>query len=46
MGPPVLLDHSSGHSLAQMPAILMYLGRKHDLVPDDLVVAMVGERLQ
>ena len=35
MGPPVLTDHAAGFSLAQMPAILEYLGRKHGLVPDD-----------
>ena len=35
MGPPVLTDHAGGFSLAQMPAILAYLGRKHGLIPDD-----------
>jgi glutathione S-transferase len=35
MGPPVLTDHETGLSLAQMPAILSYLGHKHDLIPQD-----------
>lgn len=35
MGPPVLTDHAAGCSLAQMPAILTYLGRKHGLTGDD-----------
>lgn len=35
MGPPVLTDHSVGFSISQMPAILIYLGRKHRLIPDD-----------
>jgi len=35
MGPPVLTDHAAGLSLAQMPAILGYLGTRHGLIPDD-----------
>lgn len=35
MGPPVLTDHANELSLAQTPAILCYLGRKHRLIPDD-----------
>ena len=35
MGPPVLTDHAADLSLAQMPAILDYLGGKHGLIPDD-----------
>ncbi len=35
MGPPVLTDHAADLSLAQTPAILAYLGRKHDLTPTD-----------
>jgi glutathione S-transferase len=35
MGPPVLTDHVAGLSLAQMPAILGYLGGRHGLIPDD-----------
>lgn len=35
MGLPVLTDHAADLSLAQTPAILTYLGRKHGLVPDD-----------
>ncbi len=37
MGPPVLTDHAADFSLAQMPAILAYLGRKHGLIPEDPV---------
>jgi glutathione S-transferase len=35
VGPPVLTDHAADLSLAQTPAILAYLGRKHGLIPDD-----------
>jgi glutathione S-transferase len=35
VGPPVLHDRSAGLWLAQMPAILAYLGDKHALLPDD-----------
>lgn len=31
MAPPWLLDHTTQSSLSQMPAILMHLGRRHDL---------------
>lgn len=31
---PLLIDHADGTSLAQCPAILMYLGRKHGLIVD------------
>jgi glutathione S-transferase len=34
MGPPVLVDHATGSSLSQAPAILMFLGRQHDLTGD------------
>lgn len=36
VGPPVLHDHEADIWLAQMPAILAYLGDKHGLIPDDL----------
>jgi glutathione S-transferase len=35
MGAPVLTDHAADLSLAQTPAILAYLGRKHDLTLND-----------
>ncbi len=35
MAPPVLTDHAANVSMAQMPAILAYLGSKHGLIPDD-----------
>ena len=34
MAPPLLVDHEAGRSLSQMPAILMYLGRCHELLVD------------
>lgn len=37
MGPPMLTDHAVDVTLAQTPAILTYLGRKHGLMPDDVV---------
>jgi glutathione S-transferase len=48
MGPPVLTDHAADLSLAQMPAILDYLGRKHGLMPnaplgDALTVKIVAD---
>lgn len=45
MGPPVLTDHAEGVSLAQMPAILCYLGRKHDLIPDDPVRQALTDKI-
>jgi len=44
MGPPVLTDHATGLSLAQTPAILAYLGRKHDLIPDDPAMAALTHK--
>ena len=35
MGPPVLVDHAAGVAVSQMPAILLYLGDKLGLFPDD-----------
>jgi len=35
MGPPVLVDHARGLTLAQMPAILDHLARAHGLLPGD-----------
>ncbi|TNF23238.1 MAG: glutathione S-transferase [Rhodobacteraceae bacterium] len=34
MAPPLLVDHETGRSLSQMPAILMSLARAHELVVD------------
>lgn len=36
MAPPVLLDHESNYAIAQMPAVLTYLGRRYDLIPEDI----------
>lgn len=35
MGPPVLRDLESGRTLSQMPAIVLYLSRELDLMPED-----------
>tara|TARA_R110000868_G_scaffold400956_4_gene676079 strand:+ start:110965 stop:111687 length:723 start_codon:yes stop_codon:yes gene_type:complete len=35
MGPPVLVEHATGLSLSQMPAILIYLGEAHGLLGQD-----------
>jgi glutathione S-transferase len=34
MGPPVLIDHRADVALAEMPAIILYLGETLDLMPD------------
>ncbi len=36
MGPPVLIDESTGFRLSQMSAIALYLGEKLDLLPKSL----------
>jgi glutathione S-transferase len=33
MGPPLLIDHKAGFAVAQMPAIVLYLGETLDLLP-------------
>lgn len=33
-GPPLLLDRETGEAMAQMPAILFWLGRRHGLLPE------------
>lgn len=35
MGPPLLIDKKAGVAVAQMPAIVLYLGETLDLLPDD-----------
>jgi len=35
MAPPLLIDHATGVSVAQLPAILAYLGGKHGVIPSD-----------
>ena len=35
MGPPVLRDLESGHTLSQMPAIVLYVAHEFDLLPED-----------
>lgn len=34
MGPPVLVDKAADVALSQMPAIILYLGRTHGLLPE------------
>ena len=34
MGPPVLIDHKAEVAIAEMPAIILYLGETLDLLPD------------
>ena len=34
MGPPVLVDHRANVAIAQMPAIILYLGETLNLMPD------------
>lgn len=36
-GPPLLLDRATGEAMAQMPAILAWLGLRHGLLPDSAV---------
>ncbi|MDJ0879679.1 MAG: glutathione S-transferase [Halieaceae bacterium] len=45
MGPPVLTDHAEDISLAQLPAILGYLGRKHGLLPEDPVRQALTDKI-
>jgi glutathione S-transferase len=35
MGPPLLIDHKASVAIAQMPAIVLYLGETLDLLPKD-----------
>jgi glutathione S-transferase len=37
MGPPMLRDLESGHTLSQMPAIVLYVSRELEFMPEDLV---------
>jgi glutathione S-transferase len=36
MGPPMLRDLESGHTLSQMPAIVLYVSRELEFMPEDL----------
>lgn len=45
IGPPVLVDHAAGLSLAQMPAILAYLGDKYGLIPSDRARAALTHKI-
>lgn len=48
MAPPLLHDHAADLQVAQLPAILAYLGRKHALLPgeparDALTMKVIGD---
>ena len=45
MGPPVLTDHAANLHIAQMPAILAYLGTKHGILPDDRYLQAMGHKV-
>ncbi|MBK1668865.1 glutathione S-transferase [Rhodovibrio sodomensis] len=45
IGPPVLVDHAAQVSLAQMPAILAYLGDTYGLIPGDLARAALTHKV-
>jgi glutathione S-transferase len=45
MGPPVLTDNAADFSIAQTPAILAYLGSKHELIPADLARAALTHKI-
>lgn len=45
MGPPVLTDHGRDFHISQMPAILTYLGEKHGLLTDDLVLKSMNHKI-
>lgn len=45
MAPPLLIDHDAGVSLAQMPAILSYLGMKLGLMPGDAKRAALTHKI-
>ena len=38
MGPPVLIDRQSDVAIAEMPAIILYLGETLDLLPDTAIL--------
>ena len=39
MGPPLLIDNKAGVAIAQMPAIVLYLGETLDSCPQRLLCA-------
>lgn len=45
MGPPVLTDHSRDTHISQLPAILTYLGEKHGLLTDDLMLKAMNHKV-
>lgn len=45
MGPPLLMDRETGTAIAQLPAILNYLGEKHDLVPHGLMLRSITHKI-
>ena len=45
MAPPLLVDHAAGVAIAQMPAILWYLGLKHRLLPGNPLLAALAQKI-
>ena len=45
MGPPVLRDVGSSRSLSQMPAIVLYVSRELDLLPEDPFDQAIGMKV-
>ena len=45
MAPPLLVDHTTEVAIAQMPAILSYLGLKHGLLPNDPFQAALAQKV-
>ena len=45
MGPPVLRDLESGHTLSQMPAIVLYVSRELELMPEDPFDVAMGMKV-
>lgn len=45
MGPPVLVDRAADIAIAQMPAIVLYLGETLALVPDDPAVRALASKI-
>jgi glutathione S-transferase len=45
MGPPVLIDKRAGFAVAQMPAIVLYLGETLGLMPDTTVLRAMTNKI-
>lgn len=45
MAPPLLMDHAAGVSIAQMPAVLAYLGGEFGLMPEDSALVALTHKV-